>query len=522
MAAKEQKLTVFAHLGQNWVPCGQLLLTKEGPNVLASSFAYGLNYLRRADALDVDPVSLSLRDRTEVMGKRLLPANGLALFGGIRDAAPDSWGRRVIEAKLKAPANSLPESQYLLHAGSDRVGALDVRQSIEDGPTQGTTDSHELEHLMDAAEPIEEGRPIPAHLEAIFMDGTALGGARPKASVRDEHGVLWLAKFSSRKDRFDIPAIECAALRLAAAAGLTVPPVEVRTVGARKVMLIRRFDRYWAEPGKALGAAATLLATQPGNGKAEHRLGFVSGLTLVGCDETESRTKAYSDLAQAVRSHCHPGVIRADNAELFKRMVYNILVSNDDDHLRNHGFIWEPRLAGWRLSPLYDVLPRASHATERFLHLGIGPQGRLAPLDNALATPEMFTLSRATACEMSAGIWRVVRERRGYFEDFGVPAAEIEKIAPAFRHLDDVSTSRRLDACAAQAAILTERHAGQRGATIRTVCQDRLNRVSKEGGRAPGGECGHRNASASGAVLTSRQRRRFAPGGGLLVGSSPQ
>lgn len=440
MTARELKLMVFAYLGQAWAPCGQLLLTEEGSNVLASSFAYGLNYARRADALEVDPVSLSLRDREQILGKRLLPAHGLSLFGGIRDAAPDAWGRRVIEAKLKVPANSLPESQYLLHAGSDRVGALDVRQAIHDEPTQGAGGTHALEYLMDAAERIEDGLPIPASLEAIFVDGTALGGARPKASVRDEHGVLWLAKFSSRKDSFDIPAIECAALRMAAEAGLRIPPAEVRTLGARKVMLIRRFDRYWAEPGLSLAREDDLLTTQPGPGKAEHRLGFVSGLTLVGCDETESPTKAYTDLAQAVRSHCHPSVIRADNAELFKRMVYNILVSNDDDHLRNHGFVWEPRMAGWRLSPLYDVLPRPSHASERYLHLGIGPQGRLATLDNALAAHERFTLSRTTACALMAEVWRVVRQWRVYFEGFGVPAAEIEKIAPAFRHIDDVST----------------------------------------------------------------------------------
>jgi serine/threonine-protein kinase HipA len=399
-----------------------------------------MHYLRRPDALEVDPVSLGIANRQQVLGKRLLPAHGLPQFGGIRDAAPDSWGRRVIEAKLKVPANSLPESQYLLHAGSDRVGALDVRKTIHDGPTKGNSAPHALEYLMDAAERIENGLPIPAHLEAIFMDGTALGGARPKASVRDAHGVLWLAKFSSRRDSFDVPAIECAALRLAAAAGLTVPPVEVRTLGARKVMLIRRFDRYWIKPGQTPGVEDDLMTMQPGHGRAEHRLAFVSGLTLMGCDETESRTKAYTDLAQAIRSHCHPGVIRADNAELFKRMVYNILVSNDDDHLRNHAFIWDPRLAGWRLSPLYDVLPRASHATERFLHLGIGPQGRLATLDNALEAHDMFTLSRATACKMMADIWRVVREWKVYFEGFGVAAAEIDKIAPAFRHIDDVST----------------------------------------------------------------------------------
>ena len=146
------------------------------------------------------------------------------------------------------------------------------------------------------------------------------------------------------------------------------------------------------------------------------------------------------DLAQAVRDHCHPSVIRADNAELFKRMVFNVLLSNDDDHLRNHAFVWEPRLGGWRLSPLYDVLPRASHAMERFLHLSLGPLGRLATLDNALAAHGMFTLSRATACELIADIWRVVREWRSYFESFGVAAQEIDKIAPAFRHVRDVST----------------------------------------------------------------------------------
>lgn len=137
MAAIESKLMVFAHLGPQWAPCGQLLMTEEGPNVLASSFAYGLNYLRRPDALEVDPVSLGIADRDQVLGKRLLPVHGLPLFGGIRDAAPDAWGRRVIEAKLKVPAHSLPESQYLLHAGSDRVGALDVRPSIHDRPTPG-------------------------------------------------------------------------------------------------------------------------------------------------------------------------------------------------------------------------------------------------------------------------------------------------------------------------------------------------------------------------------------------------
>jgi serine/threonine-protein kinase HipA len=113
MTAKTLKLMVFAHLGRDWKPCGQLLMTEENTEVLASSFAYGMNYARRPDALEIDPVSLSLQKLDDVLGKRLLPAKQLPMFGGIRDAAPDSWGRRVIETKLKVPTNSLPESQYL-------------------------------------------------------------------------------------------------------------------------------------------------------------------------------------------------------------------------------------------------------------------------------------------------------------------------------------------------------------------------------------------------------------------------
>ena len=440
MAAAELKLMTFAYLGEGWAPCGRLTMTEQGPELLASSFAYGLNYLNRPDALEVDPVSLGIHGPESVKAKLLLPINNLVSFGGIRDAAPDSWGRRVIEAKLKAPANSLTESQYLLHAGSERVGALDVRSNINDEPTKANSSIQSLEYLMEAAERIEAGGNVPANLEYIFVAGTALGGARPKASVRDESGSLWLAKFQSKNDAFDIPAVECASLLLARETGLNVPPVNTRPIGDRRIMMIRRFDRYWLEKGTS-PTAETDLMLPPADGLTERRMGFVSGLTLVGCDETESRTKSYGDLAIAVRKYCHPSTIRADNEELFKRMVFNIFTSNDDDHLRNHGFLWDPRLPGWRLSPLYDVLPRPSLATERYLHLGIGPEGRLATLDNALGAHGMFSLSLPRACELVGEVWRVVREWKVSFERSGVPADDIAKVAPAFRHLDDISNA---------------------------------------------------------------------------------
>ena len=440
MTVTAQKLYVFAYVDTQWIPCGQLTLTEDGAKLLASTFAYGLRYLDRPGALEVDPVSLSLRDKNAVRGTVLFPPNNLPTFGGIRDAAPDAWGRRVLESQLKVPANSLPESTYLLHAGSQRVGALDIRPSRDSGATPGYGTWDNLQYLMEAAERIDEGLPVPANLEEIFVEGSPLGGARPKATVRDDAQVLWLAKFSSRSDALVVPIVEAATLQLAAAAGLTVPAVRLIHLGARAVMLIRRFDRYWAKAGQDVPLPEDLLSTAPAAGLAEKRLGFVSGLTLVACDEMESPDKAYADLAQAIRRYCHPSVIRENNRELFERLVFNIFVSNDDDHLRNHGFVWDPRLRGWRLSPLYDVMPRASLASERRLHLGVGPQGKIATLDNAFAGRETFTLSADVAAQSIARIWRTVREWKVRFEEYQVPADQIQKIAPAFRHIDDVST----------------------------------------------------------------------------------
>jgi serine/threonine-protein kinase HipA len=430
--SKERKLFVFAHLDGEFVPAGNLILVEQGSELVASEFAYGLKYLERANAIEVDPVSLSTKDKAAVRGKRLLPANQLAFFGGVRDAAPDAWGRRVIEAKLKAPANSLPESAYLLEAGSNRVGALDVRPELTSPAHAGQNSIADLQYLLEAADRIEAGAPVPARLETIFDAGSALGGARPKATVRDASGLLWLAKFQSRDERLNVPEIEAATLRLAMQCGLSVPEVKTIRVGDRPVMLIRRFDRYWGDN--------PLAQTRPAEGLIEKRLAFVSGLTMLACDETAARTASYGQLAQAIRRYCHVDVIRENNRELFARMVYNIFVTNDDDHPRNHGFLWDPALKGWRLSPLYDVMPRPTAASERMLFLGVGRSGRLATLDNAFSAREMFSLSEKEAAAAIAAIWEKVRQWRVYFEEAGASAQSIDQAAPAFRHIDHIST----------------------------------------------------------------------------------
>ncbi|MGH8806570.1 MAG: type II toxin-antitoxin system HipA family toxin [Noviherbaspirillum sp.] len=415
------ELAIFIHLpGENEaVPAGILAIDEAGATVLASSFVYGTRYLERKNRVEIDPVGLGLMRGQTAKGVRLFPPPELALFGGIRDAAPDAWGRRVIENRFGAPANGLPESRYLLHAGHNRVGALDIRPGLTTPYDSGGASSiKRLEYLLEAADAIEAGMPVPANLQDIFDAGTSLGGMRPKAAVvdGDRH---WLAKFPSRQDRgFSVPVIEYACMRLAAECGLDVPEVRLLHVGNdRPVMLIERFDRM-------KGAAGTT------------RRHFVTALTLLGVHESRSPEMSYTDIAQKQALYGAPQTIRKQQSELFGRMVFNIFVSNDDDHLRNHGFLWHGD--GWVLSPLYDVVPRASLAFQRNLHLGVGAQGRNATLVNAMSKHAMFGLDRPAALAIIDRIWRVVREWRSYFEGWEIPGADIVLAAPAFRHADDI------------------------------------------------------------------------------------
>ena len=410
---------VFIHLPDETdaVPAGRLTMIEQGTELLASRFSYGRRYLERANALPVDPVSLPLgQGRIEV---ELLPAAGLTLFGAVRDAAPDAWGRRVIENRLRAPPNGLPESVYLDHAGPHRAGALDIRAEPTSAPAGGALPSLlQLNHLLDAAERIEAGEPVPAHLEMFFAGGPTLGGARPKASLTTD-GREWIAKFPARNDPFNVPLAEWATLELAREAGLTTPPARLETLpDGRHVLLIQRFDRTPSDRGMA-------------------RRHMVSALTLLALHEQDSPDSSYAAISDALGEYGARGSIASDRAELFARMVFNILVSNDDDHLRNHAFLLEPR-AGWRLSPLYDVVPRPQVAQERMLHLAVGPRGRLATLDNAFEGAGRFGLSSRDAAKIIDRIARVLRGWRTSFERLRVPAALCDQMATAFRRPADV------------------------------------------------------------------------------------
>ena len=244
-------------------------------------------------------------------------------------------------------------------------------------------------------------------------------------------GVLWLAKFAAAGDTLDVAWAESCTLQMAGRCGLAVPEVKVIDIGGKSVLLVRRFDRQWLAP---FANAKPL----------EQRLPFVSGLTLVACDEFDSRLKGYGHLAQAIREHVHPSLIRANCEELFGRMVFNIFVSNDDDHLRNHGFVRDAQLPGWALSPLYDVVPRPNVAFERQLHLQVGQQGKLATLDNAMSAYSAFVPQRTTAVAIIRRVWGELRQWRTTFESLGAGnpgmGRLLDQLAPAMRSLEDIAS----------------------------------------------------------------------------------
>ena len=248
-----------------------------------------------------------------------------------------------------------------------------------------------------------------------------------------------MAKFPAKGDTFDVARAEMCTLELARRCGLTVPEVRYIRVGQKPVMLIRRFDRYWAQPGALPEAGIVMHDSRPGPGLVEGRLPLVSGLTLVACTEFESRTKGYHDLAAAIRKYVHTDVIATNREELFARMVFNIFVSNDDDHLRNHAFVRDPRLGGWMLSPLYDVVPRPGVVYERQLHLEVGKQGKLATLDNALSYFPAFVAERTHAVDIIRRVWSELREWQTCFEAYGADAHLLSNLEGAFRRLEDIA-----------------------------------------------------------------------------------
>ena len=338
-------------------------------------FNYGRSYLARKDAIAIYAPELPLEPG------EIAPEPPLEIANALRDSSPDAWGRRVIVSRLvgvrgrSADAVDLDELTFMLCSGSDRTGALDFQASPTDYVPR-EADNAMLDLLLTSAERVDRGLPLEPDLAEALQHGTAIGGARPKALVRDG-GVKHVAKFSSSTDTYSAVKAEFIAMRLAGMAGLNTARVELVRAMNRDVLLVRRFDR---EPA---GAGWT-------------RRAMVSALTLLGLDERMAAHASYEGLADIVRARFSAPVEAL--RELFARMTFNVLVGNTDDHARNHAAFWDgDRLA---LAPAYDICPQSRVGREASQAMRVHGVQRRSQLSLCLAAANEFLLTEERAMEI--------------------------------------------------------------------------------------------------------------------------
>jgi serine/threonine-protein kinase HipA len=378
----------------------------------SATFAYSTSYLELPTAYELDP-GLPLRDG------QFQTAVGQRLFGAFTDCAPDRWGRRLILRAQRREAmdrsrteRSMGEIDFLLGVRDDmRQGALRFRES--DGSDfladekSGVPLLTDLPGLLAASERLERDEPIDQDLVDLLRGGSSLGGARPKAHVIDAERRPAIAKFPRPQgDEWDVMRWEAVALDLAAAAGISVPRVDLIDLDRKAVLVIRRFDR----------------------GEDRERIGYVSAMTML--EATEGAVGSYLEIAAVIESQSPDAT--ADLRQLWRRIVFSILISNTDDHLRNHGFLRRSS-AGWSLSPAFDLNPDPEAGVKR-LSTAIDFDQTEARIDTALEVASEFRLDEAAAIasigEVSAAVssWRQAAAKRG------LRPGAIEEMAAAFEH----------------------------------------------------------------------------------------
>lgn len=349
---------------------------------------------------------------------------GRAMFGALGDSAPDRWGRKLItrnEAYRARQAGQSPraprEIDFLLGA-TDLVRQGALRFSLTaDGPyvAEGAANQVppvvELRELLAAVRVFEDD---PDSVEAddavrlLLAPGSSLGGARPKASVRDSDGTLAIAKFPQSDDTLDVVRWEAVMLSLARKSGIPVAPARIEMAGETATLLVRRFDRA-----------------------AGMRIPFLSAKSLLDAKDGEQRS--YVEIADALRqvaSHAS-----AELQQLWRRLAFNILASNFDDHLRNHAVVYDG--AGWRLSPAYDLNPVPAHVKPRYLATAITvDEDTTASIELAVAAAEEFLITRGEAASIAADIAESIATWRAEAARAGLKAGDMEQMETAFEHPD--------------------------------------------------------------------------------------
>lgn len=343
------------------------------------------------------------------------------MFGAIGDSAPDRWGRALMrrterrraERAATAP-RTLQEIDFLLRVDDEaRQGALRFAEKeggpfLREGKGKRIPPLIELPALLSAAEHVMEDKDTEEDLRLLLAPGSSLGGARPKASVIENDGHLAIAKFPRRDDEINTVAWEAVALALAKKAGIAVPVGRVEIVGKKPVLLLRRFDR-----------------------EGKRRIPFLSAMSMLGAKDNE--TRSYLEIVDVLCQH--GAAPKEDMAALWRRLVFNVLISNTDDHLRNHGFLYAGQ-EGWRLSPAYDLNPVAVDIKPRILTTAINEDDNTASLALAMEVAPYFDLETAAAKKIAAQVGKAVSRWRDEAVRHGISKREIERMASAFEHED--------------------------------------------------------------------------------------
>lgn len=380
----------------------------------SASFEYDAGWLARADRFALEP-SLMLAPGPYHAGA------DRPMFGAIGDSAPDRWGRTLMrraerkaaEREKRAPRTLLEIDYLLLVDDEARAGALRFSKT-PGGPFLAEPTKFrippivELHRLLSATERVIEDKEAEEDLRLLIAPGSSLGGSRPKASVRDAKGGLAIAKFPHRDDSANVVLWEGVALTLAARAKIAVPEWRVEPVANKAALVLARFDR-----------------------KNGARLPFVSAMSMLSAADNEPHS--YLEIAEALRRY--GAAPNEDLRHLWRRIAFNVLVSNTDDHLRNHGFLYEgPK--GWRLSPAYDMNPVPVDVKPRVLSTSIDPDDPSASIDLAFDAADYFGLKDKEARAIAAELAAVVSDWRQVAEKAGLTRAEMDRMASAFEHDD--------------------------------------------------------------------------------------
>jgi serine/threonine-protein kinase HipA len=388
------------------VPAALLKVEKLPDGTFVGRFRYGDRYLERTDAIAFDPFQLPLGSTVhEVTKLKGIP-------GAVRDAGPDAWGRRVIEHKLQRSPGDLEEIDYLQNGPQDGAGYLTFGSTLgPSAPKRRFNRTHQLADLIAAVEAIEEGKRVPVHILEKLEPGTSMGGARPKATIEDGNR-LWLGKFPEKGDRCNVQRVEYATLELARRCGITVSNARLQSVAGQDVLMVERFDREYTHGGYL-------------------RIGLVSGLTLLDCDDNLADRERWSYLLLVDQLRRWSEKPDADCVELFRRIVFNAAVTNNDDHPRNHAVLRTGR--GWHLTPAYDLVPAPLVSLERRdLAMTVGTYGRTASAYNLLSQCERFGLTTEAARKEIENVTATIRRWREHFLACGVSSKDIDYIAQAF------------------------------------------------------------------------------------------